>query len=114
MSRCIARIEDIEELTHINDIIIKEIERRAQPVPFDPETSQPTKFDDIEIARSPDEDEYVRLLRCIRSQSGFLGKGESFKARLKQDWNTTVNVLHTTHIEISTHLKNVTMNYWHD
>lgn len=64
-------------------------------------------FFGVEIAKCEEEEEYVELLRGMRSYSGFLGENESFLARLQQDFEIVYHELKTSHKELASHLKKV-------
>lgn len=86
--------------------MLKEIERRARPLKRNPNTGE-ILYDPIEFARSSSEEEYIELLRQIRSFSGFLGENESLKQRIEEDRKIVFEELKTSHLELAHHLKNV-------
>lgn len=61
-----------------NQLPLAEVERRCRPLLDE-------QFDRDEEARTPDEAEYVELLRSMRSRCGFLAFGESLPHRIDAD-----------------------------
>eukprot|EP01116_Phalansterium_solitarium_P018861 TRINITY_DN5123_c0_g1_i1.p1 TRINITY_DN5123_c0_g1~~TRINITY_DN5123_c0_g1_i1.p1 ORF type:complete len:498 (+),score=172.10 TRINITY_DN5123_c0_g1_i1:1048-2541(+) len=106
MSRDIADITDIVPLQQLNGVPIAELERRARPLRRAP--AGDWQYDPEEIARTPDEDEYVEVLRGVRSIVGWLAAEERLKDVLLRDW-AAVGQLGLTHLELAAHLRKLVL-----
>jgi hypothetical protein len=68
----------------LNGLAVAEIERRCRPL-LDGGADGSPLYDDDELAKHPDENEFVDLLRSMRSRCGFLAFGESLAECIESD-----------------------------
>jgi hypothetical protein len=71
-------------MTSFNGLAVTEIERRCRPL-LDAGADGSPLYDDEELAKHPDESEFVDLLRSMRSRCGFLAFGESLAECIESD-----------------------------
>lgn len=86
MSKRIAKIESLDALISINGVPIEEIDRRCRPLE--------DRTQDKECWR-------------LRSAAGFIPEGSKIVDVLKQDWETVLHTLGTTHTEVAALLTEV-------